>query len=369
MTLALAAALLVALGAPRARGDEILEKYQDTVKKGLEWLAKQQARDGSWSANGQYQVSMTALAGMALLCEGSTVQGQGKYAEHLRKATDWLMDKAQKAGGRDGLIGNPDSQSDMNRYMYGHGFATLFLACVYGDENNAQKREKLKDILTRSAKYIINAQSSKGGFFYTSKADGGDRDEGSVTITQVQALRACRNAGIPVPRDVIKKAQDYLKECTSPKGHVYYSFQSKSERPALTAAAIACGFNAGDYKSELVKKWFKACREAIPPQLGGGAGGAFRLGHDEYTHYYYAQSIYILGDNGWEKLFGATPEADRLTWTKYRNSICDQLKGMQNADGSWPAGGGFGSVGPVYTTSLYLTIMQLDRGILPIYQR
>ena len=36
------AAFLLTLGAARARADEIPEKYRETVKKGLEWLAKQQ---------------------------------------------------------------------------------------------------------------------------------------------------------------------------------------------------------------------------------------------------------------------------------------------------------------------------------------
>ena len=75
------------------------------------------------------------------------------------------------------------------------------------------------------------------------------------------------------------------------------------ERPALTAAAISCGFSAGEYKSELAKKWLKYCQTAIP--LSNIAG---RMGHDEYTHYYYAQALYILGDKGWENLFGPTPE-------------------------------------------------------------
>jgi hypothetical protein len=238
--------------------------------------------------------------------------------------------------------------------MYGHGFATLFLASVYGDEENEKRRERLKDILTRAVKYIGNAQSTQGGWFYTSKADGHDQDEGSVTITQVQALRACRNAGIAVPKDIIKKAQDYLKHSTTERGGVVYSLgrggfraPAGGERPALTAAAIACGFNAGEYKSDLVKKWFKYCQTAVPLNLGG-----VRLGHDEYTQYYYSQAIYILGDKGWEKLFGPTPESDRITWSRYKASMFDRIQQMQHQDGSWPSGGGF-SVGPVYSTAVY----------------
>jgi hypothetical protein len=358
--------LLLALTTPAARGDDIPEKYRETVAKGLDWLAKQQHKDGHWGANGdQYPVSMTAFAGMALLMEGSTVR-EGKYADHIRRAADWMMNKSQKGGQRDGLIGNPDHPTEAGRYMYGHGFGLLFLACVYGDEEDRDRRDRLKDILTRAVKYTANAQSSRGGFYYTSRAEGGDNDEGSVTITQVQALRAARNAGISVPKAIIKKSYDYLKMCTSDRGAVYYSFNQRMERPAITAAAIACLFNSGEYKDNLCKKWFRYCQQTIPMGIGGAQG--IRVGHDEYTHYYFAQAVYILGDDGWEKLYGETPPTERIQWSKYREAMFDQWQRMQNADGSWPSGGGF-SVGPVYSTAVYLTLMQLDKGTLPIYQR
>jgi len=368
----ISSSLLVTLGALPARSDEIPEKYRETVKKGLQFLAKQQHKDGHWGAQGdQYPVTMTALGGMAMLMEGSTVR-DGKYADNIRRAADWLMARSMRGNNRDGLIGNPDHPSETGRYMYGHGFSMLFLASVYGDEANKDKREKLKDILTRAVKYCGNAQSTQGGWFYTSAKDGHDQDEGSVTVTQVQGLRACRNAGIPVPKDIIKKAQDYLRKSTTERGGVIYSLGRGfgggaaigGERPALTAAAISCAFNSGEYKNELVKKWFKYCQTAIP--VNGGAG--IRFGHDEYTHYYYAQSLYMLGDDGWEKLFGPTPPEQRLTWNEYRKHMFDNLQRTQSADGSWASGGGF-SVGTVYSTAVYLTILQLDRGTLPIYQR
>jgi len=363
------AALLLGTS-PGVWADEVPEKFRATVAKGLEYLVKQQQKDGHWGANGDtYPVSMTALASMALLMEGSTVR-DGKYATNIRLAADWLMDRSMKGNQRDGLIGNPDHPTEAGRYMYGHGFSLLFLASVYGDEEDRDRRERLKDILTRAVKYTANAQSTQGGWYYTSKQEGHDQDEGSVTVTQVQALRAARNAGIPVPKDVIRKAQDYLKNSTTERGGVIYSLgrggfraQAGGERPALTAAAISCGFGAGDYKSELVKKWFKYCQTVIPVGLGG-----VRLGHDEYTHYYYSQSLYVLGDEGWGKLFPGTPRDQWVTWSKYREGMFDHLQRTQNGDGSWPSGGGF-SVGPVYSTAVYCTILQLDKGTLPIYQR
>ena len=91
--LASAAGLLLAPAALWA--DEPKVDVQETIRKGLEWLAKNQNKtEGHWEANGgQYPTTMTALAGMALLMEGSTLR-EGKYADNLRKAVDWLMKRA-----------------------------------------------------------------------------------------------------------------------------------------------------------------------------------------------------------------------------------------------------------------------------------
>ena len=75
-----------------------------------------------------------------------------------------------------------------------------------------------------------------------------------------------------------------------------------------------------------------------------------------------------LGDKGWDKLFPGEGGA-KVTWTEYREKFFNDLVKAQNKDGSWTSHqGGFG-VGPVYSTAIYCTIMQLDKGTLPIYQR
>ncbi len=354
---------------PRAAADEIPDKYKEHIRRGLEWLAKNQQKDGHWAANGDHHpVAMTGLAGLAMLMEGSTVR-DGKYATNIRKAADWLMARSQK-GNRNGLIGNPDHPSEQGRYMYGHGFGTLFLASVYGEEDDRERREQLKDILTRAAKYCGDAQSTHGGWFYTSAKDGHDSDEGSVTVTQMQALRACRDAGIPVNKDIMKKGFDYLRKSTTQRGGVVYSLGRGGfggaplggERPALTAAAIACLFSAGEYKDEHVRKWFKFCYDQRLHEQG------FQGGHDEYTQFYLAPSIYFLGEDGWAKMFPDTPADKRVTWSKYRQGMFDRLCGAQAQDGSWPAAGGW-SVGPVFSTAVACCMMQLDNNVLPVFQR
>jgi hypothetical protein len=350
---------LWALAAPALRADEMTPEQRKAVQKGLEWLAKNQHKDGHWEAfGGQYPVTMTALSGMAMLMEGSTIR-EGKYKDNIRRAADWLMARSMP----NGMLGNPNIPGEAGRYMYGHGFATLFLSCVVGEEEEGDRRRRLVDILERACKFCHAAQTNRGGWGYVSAREGSNFDEGSVTVTQVQALRAARNAGIIVPQEAIKMAQKYLSDSTSPSGGVIYSLGGGGGgdgRPALTAAAIACGFSTGDYKSPLIKKWFKFCKSNVP-LLGGG-----RFGHDEYTHYYYAQAIYMLGEDRYRRdIDPDARESEQLKWSAYKKATFENLIRSQSSDGSWSGG----HVGPNFITPVYLTILQLDNAALPIYQR
>jgi hypothetical protein len=358
-----ASALAVqSLGLGRLQADDLPPEIQKCVDRGLAYLVKTQFRDGHFEgANGQYPVALTSLAGMAFLMEGSTIR-EGKYSDNVRRIVDYLMDRTQRSG----LIGNPNNLQESQRYTYGHGFGMLFLSCVYGEEDDGDRRSKLEDVLTRGAEFCAKAQTTKGGWGYVSAADMNDFDEGSVTITQLQAMRAARNTGIVVPKQSIDKAKKYLEDCTGPDGHLMYRPGQPGARPALTAAAICCGFSMGEYDSGIVKKWIKAAHKGVGA-LGGGAG--VRFGHDEYAHYYMAQTVYILGDDGYAKLFPGTPANECLTWSGYKKQNFDNVIKGQNEDGSWTGNSPWARFGAVYTTSMYLSILQLDKAVLPIYQR
>src|SRR5262249_3551814 len=155
----------------------------------LDWVARAQHRDGHWDANGgAYPTTMTALGGMVFLMQGSTIR-EGKYADNIRRACDWLMNNSQRSG----LISPLDNSG--RGYIHDHGYALLFLACVYGEEEDGDRRRQLEGILTRAVDFTGKAQTKRGGWGYTSAAEGGGFDEGSTTITQLQAIRAARNAG------------------------------------------------------------------------------------------------------------------------------------------------------------------------------
>jgi squalene cyclase len=309
------------------------------VGRGLEWLASHQSRVGNWTAGSeQYPTAITALAGMAMLCEGSTTM-QGKYSANIRRAVDYLVSRSR----RNGLIGDPRNDS---RYTYGHGFAMLFLSQVLGEEEDSERREKLIEVLAKAVEFTGRAQTAGGGWGYVSAKDGGGFDEGSTTITQVQALRGCRNAGIPVPKEIVDKAVGYIKKCTDRDGGVRYQLAGAGGggRPPITAAALACLFNAGEYDSSYVPKLLRYCKK----NLGDSDQGA--SGHWHYAHYYYSQVLFREGGRSWEA---------------YRNKIYPRLVSEASGDGSWSQS----YIGAVFTTAINLTILQLPKGSLPIYQR
>lgn len=309
------------------------------VDQGLEWLASQQSRLGHWSANNnRYPTAMTAMAGVALLCEGSTTT-QGKYAANVRRAVDYLVARSRT----NGLIGDPDRD---DRYTYGHGFSMLFLSQVLGEEEDSIRRDQLIDVLTRAVQFTGRAQTEAGGWGYVSAKDGHGFDEGSTTITQVQGLRGCRNAGIPVPNEIIDKAIGYIKKCSldDGAGGVQYNSRGGGGRPAISAAAIACLYNAGEYDSQYVPKLLEYCRKNLSNISNRG------FGHWHYAHYYFAQVEYREGGKNWEG---------------YRDRIYSRIVQEAGADGSWIQG----YIGPVYTTSINLTILQLESAALPIYQQ
>ena len=311
-------------------------KWKKSITKGLDWAARSQSSLGHWTA-GNYPTAMTALAGTAMICSGSTTT-QGPYAKNIRRTVDYLTSKSRQ----NGLIGDPLTD---NRYTYGHGFSMLFLSQVLGEEEDAERREELSEVLAKAVEFSGKAQTRSGGWGYVSAKDGNNFDEGSTTITQVQGLRGCRNAGVPVPKEVIEKAKQYIYGCKNPDGGISYSSRNRgSSRPAITAAALASLYNAGDYESKHVPPMLAYSKKNLH-----NISSARSFGHWHYTYLYYSQVVYRQG---------------RKEWEPFRDKLYKKIIGEQGGDGSWS-----GNIGPIYVTACNLIMLQLDLAYLPIYQR
>ena len=323
------------LGAPTPNDFvEITPKQEESVDKALAWLAKNQSRDGSWGSEGSsgtYQMAMTGLAGLALLSAGHS-PGRGKYGVNVARTVEFIL----KHQDHDGLI----ASSNDNQTMYGHGFAMTFLAEVYGMDVEGELGERIKQALTKAVKKTQQSQSHQGGWYYSPNSGA---DEGSVTITQVQALRGARNAGIEVPEKVMNQAIEYVRMCQNSDGGIRYSVQSgQTSSPALTAAGAEVFLMAGRYSG---KETERAC-EYLKKNLDARHTQGY---HDFYTNFYGSQAMFQIGGEYWSKYFA---------------DIRTRLIQQQSADGSWR-----GDVGSTYCTAIGVLILSLPYRYLPIFQK
>jgi hypothetical protein len=319
------------------RPRHITPETEEAIAKGLRYLAQSQGRDGAWrnrTGYGTYPVAMTALSGLALLMSGSTTT-QGPYAPNVDRATEFILGCSTETG----LIARIEEAD--GRPMYGHGYSLLFLAELYGMTEDADRQARIAEMLRRGVQLTARSQNILGGWIYQPDSGG---DEGSVTITQLQGLRACRNSGIGVPKAVIDRALRYLEMSARADGGIAYrARQPGPSRPPITAAAICCWYNAGDYKNPLIDRALRFCKQTI--------GRDTRLPHFFYAHLYYSQAIYLSGNE--------------QEWDNYFPWMRDYLLKSQNEDGSWLGDG----VGKPYGTALALIILQIPYNRLPIMQR
>jgi len=324
----------------------ITQATQDAIDAGLAYLARSQNGDGSFGTNQHTgNVAITSLAGLAFMAGGHQ-PGRGRYGNHVTRALQNILNLESR--NPPGYLHNPRTQ--IHGPMYGHGFAALFLAEVHGMVTDPQLREQLRGTLGRSTQLIINTQNHLGGWRY--QPVRGDADI-SVTICQIMALRAARNAGLTVPKSVADKCTEYVKNCQDPNsGGFRYQPHGGPPGFARTAAGVVALYSAGVYEGKAVDSGLNYLLRFRPGQGGGGFGfgNAEVQIHYYYGHYYAAQAMWIAGGRYWEQWYPA---------------IRDELLRSRNGDGSWFNG----QICPHYCTAMALIILQIPNNYLPILQR
>ena len=195
------------------------------VERGLAFLAARQHDDGSYGADVyQGHVAVTAFVSRAMMASGSK-PGEGPYGERLSKSLAYLLGRVQESG----LISSKDANEPAP--MYGHAFALMFLA----ECQKAAPKDEIKEKIERAVKLIVKSQNKEGGWRYLPKP--GDADL-SVTVTQLMALAAARDAGVDVPKEVIDRAIDYVKKSQNSDGGFRYLLQGGTSGFARSAAAV-----------------------------------------------------------------------------------------------------------------------------------
>jgi hypothetical protein len=314
-----------------AAAELINRETQDAIDRGLAYLVSRQRDDGSFESSGYGRnVAVCALAGMAFMSSGS-MPGRGPYGEQVSKCIRYLLDHAQD----NGFIVDPDGAS--HGPMYGHGFATLFLAEVYGMTPDSSVR----DALEAAVNVIIASQNEDGGWRY--KVDSTDADI-SVTICEIMALRAARNAGIMVPSETVDRCIDYVKRSQNADGGFMYMVHGGPSAFPRSAAGVVALYSAGIYEGEEIERGIEYLRQFTPRRHN-----APRESHFFYGQYYAVQAMWHAGGENWRRWYPAAR---------------DTLVGMQLDNGSWSD-----SICYEYGTAMACLVLQMPNNYLPIFQR
>lgn len=352
---ALAAGCLIALAAlarmtPDARGEDasskaetaaptpddlITPKTQRAIDSGLVDLASRQHADGSFGSGRDYErnVAVTSLCGMAFLAAGHTPQ-RGKYGRNVQKAVEFILSRVRP----NGYIN--DETSSTHGPMYGHGFATMFLAETYGMTPSPDIRKKLDSAVN----LIINTQNKEGGWRYQPTPKDADI---SVTVCQMMALRAARNCGIFVPKATVEKCVEYVKRCQNSDGGFRYQLNSRRDSAfARSAAGVVALYSAGVYQGSEIESGLNFLMRHVP------RGGGFSSPRNYYYgHYYAVQAMWHARGDHWQ------------TWYP---AIRDELLQRQSpGGGGWPER----SICTEYSTAMACLILQVPNNHLPIFQR
>ncbi|MCB9831316.1 MAG: terpene cyclase/mutase family protein [Planctomycetes bacterium] len=234
--------------------DETRQQAQVLIAAGLSALAEARNADGSVGGldTERVRIAVTALALLAFVADGN-FEDRGPHAEVVRGATRFLIGCSKRDGDRRGYF---ETAGDIESRMHGQGFATLALCQVYGHHGVTRRyagtAAELRQVIRDAVDLILRAQNSAGGWFYEPFASV--EDEGSITVTMIQALRAARNVGIAVPKSAIDRALDYVKASQNEDGSVRYSLRNQREGSfELTAAALGVLAYGGEYDSRNVR--------------------------------------------------------------------------------------------------------------------
>lgn len=143
-------------GAENAPVDsEITPRLEDAVRRGFEYLRRQQKPDGSFG-EGRYgeHIGVSSLCAISFMADGN-VPGRGDFGDCVQKTLDFVLAHASETG----LLVSDETHGP----MYGHGFATLFLGEIYGMNNDD---DRVRDALVRAVQLIVASQNDEGGWRY-----------------------------------------------------------------------------------------------------------------------------------------------------------------------------------------------------------
>ena len=331
----------------------VTKASERAVAAALNWLARHQNKDGSWTLDlgrgdqctdrscttGNTTRADTGATGMGILPflgAGQTHQSNGPYQKTVQRGLQWLV-KRQKQDG--------DLSSNEAHQMYEHGIATIALCEAYGMTQDSWVRDPAQAAI----RFIESAQNAQGGWRYRHGSYEGDT---SVFGWQIMALKSAKMAGLDVNPVKFKRCENWLQVVASGhyKGRFAY-MPGNGPRESMTAVGLLGLQYTG------TKRTNPAVQEAVEflmqdmPSLEKP---------DMYYWYYATLALHNVPGEDWD------------SWNRQmRKLLIDTQVKNRCAEGSWnPADDAWCSTagGRLMMTSLAALTLEVYYRYLPMYQ-
>jgi hypothetical protein len=322
---------------------------EGAVVAGLEWLKKQQMRDGGWSLVGPYpdgavienRCAATAMALLAFQGYGSTHKSSAlkpDFHDVVERGWNYLL----KTQDKDGMF---QHEGGHNHRLYAQAQATIAICEIYG----MTKDQKFKRPAQLALDYAHKAQSPElGGWRYQPRLDS----DTSVTGWFVMAFQSGLMAGLEVQSPNLDMVNRFLDKVAH-DGGAQYGYQIGTEPLlSMTAEALLCRQYLGWKHDD------ERLRRGIDILLKN------RIEYSEdpniYYWYYATQACHHMDGDDW----------NRWNEAMRREVPAAQIKSGPNS-GSWPvplsdrwAPHG----GRLFVTSLSVFMLETYYRHLPIYK-
>jgi hypothetical protein len=336
---------------------------EQAVADGLDWLARHQGRDGSWSNRClglgaesrcekdspcadpglRREMAHSGLALLAFQAGGHYYCNGQRYSDLVRKGLDWIVDHQQDDGALVGLQQPRGRRQYNNHYMYEHGIATFALgdACASAAGLQESPNPRYLQSLRKAVEFIERNQHHDGGWRYTDNLAA--PSDTSVTGWQVLALKSAREAGVPPSEKCLANVRKYfLSRETGKDGCTGYESRNVQSEATTGVGMLAKQFlldepnaplvrDAAGYLADLAGKRWPA---DVPP------------GRDRDYYLWYNCTLAMF-------------QAGGEPWKKWNDCVRDEIIKLQRPAsagcerGSWdPADRWGASGGRIYSTAL-----------------
>ncbi len=322
---------------------------ENAVEQGLEWLAKNQTRDGTWSLKGPFRdgtilenrSAATAMALLAFLGAGHT-HDRGDYQREVQRGLDALL----KRQGFDGDFYQLDgSQSEIpNHHLYTHAQGMIVvceLLAMTGDES-------LREPAQKAIAFAEQAQASEGGWRYVP----GEQSDLSVTGWFVLGLQSGRMAGLEIQPNTWAGIEKFIESvhCNDNTQFLYRPLEP-TPRLAMTAEGLLCGQYLG----------WKRDDEAMSQGVAHLRSNLMDWDDKNFYYWYYAaQVLHNVEGEAWDE------------WNEImREAIPTHQVQSGREKGSWDPEGdryAMSGGGRLYATCLCLLTLEVYYRHLPIYR-